>query len=291
MGNQVAEKFEAMFLSQSLSEEIADCDRNELAQLFLELFRNNGPVLEAGCGSGRWCAWFSKHGIQSDGIDWSHELCARAQRAIPGSRFIPCDMQNTPFEDGAYRGLIALGSIEHNVHGPLAALKEFLRVMQPGGVALITVPFGGTLRRAIRFLSRPALLLKSNNLIRSLFGKRPVTGTSLTEAHRETKAAWYPRFIVSDNGWHFYEYEFNKKQMRQFLEAAGFLIVKESVAYGNEGIYHNFGRLAGKWNPGRCDVDFTFVGLFLKKVIPASVCGHMLCYVVQKPSNRPKETK
>src|SRR5438105_94536 len=102
MGAQVADSFEQAFLSESLSKQISDCDGYELAQTFLDLFGNSQPVLEAGCGSGRWCAWFNKRGIQSDGIDWSTGLCHRAQIEIPKSRFIACDMKHTPFESNVY---------------------------------------------------------------------------------------------------------------------------------------------------------------------------------------------
>jgi SAM-dependent methyltransferase len=263
---------------------MAECDQYELANLFLDLFRNNQPVLEAGCGSGRWCGWFVQNDIQSDGIDWSNELCQRAQREIPKSRFIPCDMQQLPFKDSSYGGLIALGSIEHNPDGPMGALKEFHRVLQPESVAVITVPFGGSLRRIMRFLSRPIVAFKSNALIRHLFGKRVPVGATLAEAKQTTRVEWHPQFTLSEKGWYFYEYEFNAEQMRTLLTEAKLLIVREFVGFGNEGVLHNFGSLAGRWNEERNDVDFTVFGRLLRKTIPVSVCGHMLCYVVQKPA-------
>jgi SAM-dependent methyltransferase len=284
---EVAHSFETDFLAQKFAKQVAECDDYELAQLFLDVFRDHQPVLEAGCGSGRWCAWFLTHGIRSDGVDWSSELCSRAQREIPKCRFIPSDMQQLPFKDGTYGGLIALGSVEHSAPGPTRALKDFHRVLQPGSIAVITVPFGGPVRRIVDVLARPAMRLKSNNTVRRLFGKRPATGNTLAEARHQTKKEWHPRFALGENGWYFYEYEFNKREMRMFLRNAGFVLLREFVGFGNEGVLHNFGRLAGRWNSESNDVDFTILGRFLRKTIPVSICGHMLCYVVQKPSNRP----
>ena len=70
--------------------------------------------------------------------------------------------------------------------------------------------------------------------------------------------------------------------MRQFLADAKFEVVEEFAAFGDEGILHNFGRLAGKWNEARCDVDLTLIGKLLRKIIPVSMMGHMLCFVVNK---------
>jgi len=58
--------------------------------------------------------------------------------------------------------------------------------------------------------------------------------------------------------------------------------VQVFVGFGNEGILHNFGRLAGSWNSENADVDFTPLGKVLRMVIPVNVIGHMLCYVVRK---------
>jgi hypothetical protein len=76
--------------------------------------------------------------------------------------------------------------------------------------------------------------------------------------------------------------------MRTFLTDARFLILRELVAFGNEGVLHNFGRLAGRWNEERNDEDLTILGRLLRKIIPVSASGHMLCYVVQ---NQPMPVK
>src|SRR5690349_17095998 len=102
MANQIARQFTSSFLTQSLAKQIAACDAYELAPLFLEVLHDHQPVLEAGCGSGRWCGWLSNHGIRIDGLDWSSELCHRASIEIPHCRFIACDIRHTPFPDCSY---------------------------------------------------------------------------------------------------------------------------------------------------------------------------------------------
>ncbi len=281
MSQHVARAFEKTFLSRDLSRQIAECDAYELAPLFLDLFSRNQPVLDAGCGSGRWVGWLIKNAIAADGVDWSEPLCNRAARQIPNGRFVACDLAHTPFAAGAYGGILALGSIEHTVQGPGEALVEFHRLLRPGGIAVITVPFGGLLRRTRRCLERPAYWLKSRRLVRQLWGL-PTSGTALVDARRKARADWCPRFNFGQKGWEFYEYEFNRCQVRGFLDAAGFRLRSEFVCFGNEGILHTMGRLAGRWNPERNDVDFTPLGWFLRAIIPVSCVGHMLCCIVVK---------
>jgi SAM-dependent methyltransferase len=283
--NPIAEDFESGFLSQPLEKQIASCDCYELAPLFLELFRDNQPVLEAGCGSGRWCGWLSKQGIVSHGVDWSEELCDHARQELPSCEFTACDMGATPFADGAFGGVMALGSIEHDILGPDAVLNEFHRVLRVGGRGVIIVPYGGPLRRTMRFLSLPVRVLKANRTVRRLFGV-PAGGATLGDARAGVARRWCPRFSYGSGGWHFHEYEFGKKHMRQFLAEADLQIRKEFVGFREEGILHNFGRLAARWNAERCDVDLTIVGRMLRALVPVSACGHMLCYVVEKPGTR-----
>ncbi len=107
MNQAVADSFERSFLSAPLSKQIQDCDSYELAPLFLDLFSKSQPVLEAGCGSGRWCGWLQSHGIAADGVDWSQALCDRAAAAMPACRFYARDMSDTGLPANSYGGLMA----------------------------------------------------------------------------------------------------------------------------------------------------------------------------------------
>ncbi|MBL8211086.1 MAG: class I SAM-dependent methyltransferase [Bryobacterales bacterium] len=288
MNQAVAIAFEKSFLSASLEQQIRGCDSYELAPLFLELFSKSQPVLEAGCGSGRWCGWLYGQGIAADGVDWSQALCDRAAAEMPGCRFYARDMADSGLPDGSYGGLMALGSIEHSLDGPGRALAEFYRLLRPSGVAVITVPYGGRLRRGCRALSQPLELAKGSRLLRRLTGKAPLApqASTMGNARQGTNAAWHPQFALSLEGWSFYEYAFNRQQMDGFLAAAGFRIVRRFAAFTDEGLYHTFGRLAGRWNDAAARVDLTPAGRLLRKVLPTSLIGHMLCYVVKKPATR-----
>jgi len=170
--NEIQNSFEESFLSCQLAKQVRHCKDNELAPLFLELFKKGEYLLEAGCGSGRWNVWLKQHGISSIGLDWSERLCAAAKREFPECGFIGGDLKNMPFFDKIFDGVIALGSVEHDPEGPVLSLKEFYRVLKCGGIAVITMPYGGRLRRSMRYISRPALIIKSKKNLRKIFKKK-----------------------------------------------------------------------------------------------------------------------
>lgn len=279
--NQVSKSFESDFLSEALVQQIDACDRNELVPLLLRVFAESQPVLEAGCGSGRWCGWFLRRGIACDGVDWSQELCDRAAREFPQARFFACDMASVPVPDGSYGGIIAFGSIEHTQDGPQAILREFRRLLWPGGRALITVPFGSPLRRLASPFANLSLTVKAIPQLRRLFGKR-VGPTRLANARKGPRHDWLPFVSNDEQGWFFYEYRFTRSQMRSFLAEAGLAVREEFVGFHDEGILHHFGRLAGRFDRQRGAVDFTPVGRLLRAVLPVGIAGHMLCYLVER---------
>jgi ubiquinone/menaquinone biosynthesis C-methylase UbiE len=282
MSNSISEAFEGGFLNVPLQTQIDHCDTYELAPLLLTLFKNAQPVLEAGCGSGHWNAWLAKNGIRSLGLDWSERLCRRAASELPWCWFTAGEMERLPLRSESLGGLMALGSIEHSAAGPMRALKEFHRVLRVGGIAIVTVPYGGWLRRTIMLLLNPVTVLKSNRWLRRILRKNGSGGRSLRDAQKGVVKSWFPRFAHDSSGYFFYEYEFNKRQMRQFLTKSGFNVLQEFVGFGDEGILHNFGRLAAAWNTEHEVVELSIVGKLLRQAMPVSIMGHMLCCVVTK---------
>ncbi len=269
-------------MAQSLDHQIQQCDSYELAPLFLSWLGSRQPVLEAGCGSGRWCKWLSRYGITCHGIDWSEVLCRRAVINFPHSGFATADIRFAPFSDESFGAILALGSVEHAVDGPQGALGEFLRILKPGGVAIITVPYRGALRKLMRFADNVLVRIKAWPALRKRMGKG-VGPVSLRTARIGVNASWFPRYSHGQDGWFFYEYEFSRAQMRGFISATGFIVRREFAAFTNEGILHTFGPISGQWNPERAQVDFTVVGRVLRAILSGNMAGHMLCYVLEKP--------
>jgi len=89
-----------------------------------------GDVLEVGAGTGE--LWAHAGGVRRLTLaDFSAAMCARLQ-AVPGARVVRCDAGGLPFRAGSFDTVVANHMLYH-VDEPEAALREFARVLRPGG--------------------------------------------------------------------------------------------------------------------------------------------------------------
>lgn len=270
--NPISDQFESSFISVPLALQIANCDQYELVSRFKKCLPGHEPILEAGCGSGRWVAWFIKQGWRATGLDWSAALCERAQHEIPDGQFVQGDMRKMPFADESFGALVSLGAIEHALEGPMGLLREYHRVLRPGGILIITVPYLGPVRRVMRTLR---LLAK---LALALFRPHFAGYLRCQFTHDQP---WAADFFPDGQGrWNFFQYNFTGPEMRHFLEDSHFSILEETVDFGDEGLLHNFGRIVGRYDACSACVKFNILGKVLGKALPVAWRGHMLCYVV-----------
>jgi SAM-dependent methyltransferase len=106
-------------------------------------------ILESGCGSGRWMAFFEKLGNRAFGIDdsWGPLLLARGHD--PDMNLIRSDALRSPFRDGTFDAVLSSYVAEHFPEGPEVLFREIHRVLKPGGLFFVVVPFDNTFRRFV----------------------------------------------------------------------------------------------------------------------------------------------
>lgn len=99
-------------------------------------------VLEAGCGIGTDGARFAKSGAQYTGLDASPTALSLAQRRFAleelAGTFVRGSVTDLPFADESFDLVVSHGVI-HHVQRTDAALREFHRVLRPGGTALVMI--------------------------------------------------------------------------------------------------------------------------------------------------------
>lgn len=118
----------------------------ELASVFARYLVKGELVLEAGCGAGRVMAALIAEGFEVLGVERSAEVVAAVQQ---GASFLDVrrgDVAHLDLEDNSVGSYVSLGVVEHLVEGPDEALKEATRVLRPGGIAFVSVPFLNPLR-------------------------------------------------------------------------------------------------------------------------------------------------
>jgi SAM-dependent methyltransferase len=107
-----------------------------------------GTVLDAGCGSGEWVAFLCEERFNAEGLDYSSEIIMQNWRRYPKLVWREGDLEALPYPDGSVAGIISWGAIEHRESPPAGALREFARVLAPGGTIIVTTPVDSEEQRA-----------------------------------------------------------------------------------------------------------------------------------------------
>ena len=101
----------------------------------------DAAVLDAGCGTGglirrltsRHTAW------RWTGIDVEPLACELARQRVEGTEIREASVMMLPFGDASFDAVVSADVLYH-VDDDAAALREFFRVLRPGGVVVINVP-------------------------------------------------------------------------------------------------------------------------------------------------------
>lgn len=109
---------------------------------------HNLPFLEAGCGPAHLVAAMKSRGFDAWGIDYEPEVVRFVNEAHPDLRVREGDVRSLDDASGSIGTYMSVGVIEHFEDGPQQALQEAQRVLHPKGVALISVPYLNSARRA-----------------------------------------------------------------------------------------------------------------------------------------------
>lgn len=149
----------------------------------------DGVIVDAGCGTGKWVGHFAGLGYRIIGLDLSLDALAAAKHAAPGAPLAAADTQRAPIRDASMDAVLSLGVIEHDERGPDIGLRELHRMLKPGGLLVLDVPFNNWLRRLV-----------TNPIARWV-------------THRRRRAGWTLGFA---------EYRFDVRELRRVLDACGF---------------------------------------------------------------------
>ena len=146
----------------SVEELLAIARTSPLTTLIVEALPEGGPVLEAGCGLGQYVLLLRERGWPTVGVDWSREALLACRRVAPVP-LAAMELGSLAVRDGVLAAYISLGVVEHDPAGPDAILAEARRVLKPGGIALVSVPYVNGVRR----LTAPYIAYRNRAIERS----------------------------------------------------------------------------------------------------------------------------
>jgi len=95
-------------------------------------------LLDVGCGTGHWSAFFSQRGFAVTGVDISPEMIGTARgKGIVNASFEIADAHALPFEDGQFDAAVAITTLAF-VRDPETVVREMARcTRRPGGALVV----------------------------------------------------------------------------------------------------------------------------------------------------------
>jgi ubiquinone/menaquinone biosynthesis C-methylase UbiE len=127
-----------------------------LLEEFLPAVEEMNSVLEVGGGGGGEHISYVKHGFREYFLtDGDQKMLRHAEATITDSRvkFLEAPAENLPFADNRFDRLLACNVLEH-IHHPYEALREWSRVVRPGGIISLILPCDpGLVYRLSRMIS------------------------------------------------------------------------------------------------------------------------------------------
>jgi SAM-dependent methyltransferase len=180
--DQVASRYERVFLDEL---EGKPRDRQ-----LLDAFATSvtDPVADVGSGPGQVGAYLRGRGRRVLGIDFSIEMGCLAAEHLDAAAV--ADMRELPFPDDALGGLVAFYSIIHVQRHELGALvREFRRVLRPGGRLLMSAHEGEGEVTSDEFLGRPVPFIATRYGLSELYDAAKGAGLDVTGAERRAPYA------------------------------------------------------------------------------------------------------
>jgi SAM-dependent methyltransferase len=138
-----------------------------------------GSVIDAGCGPGQWTNFLTEQGLSAHGIDFVPDFIERARSTYPDVPFTASSLNALDFADGSVGGVLSWYSLIHHEPDTIRVpLREFSRVLKPGGTLLIGF-FEGPVVEGFAHAVAPAYRWSVDALSAELIA----TGFDVNESH------------------------------------------------------------------------------------------------------------
>ena len=117
---------------------------------YLPYLDKDEPHLEAGSGLSAIVISLRQLGYSVQGIDYAWNALRESRRYDESLPLAAADVHHLPYRDSSFGGYLSFGVLEHFEHGLLPALQEAHRVLKPGGVLVLTIPYPNLVYRLVQ---------------------------------------------------------------------------------------------------------------------------------------------
>ena len=150
----------------------------ETIRAYLPYLAKEDSHLEAGSGLSAIVIALREQGYRVQGLDYAVNALLESRRHDPKLPLIAGDVHYLPYCDNCFGSYLSFGVLEHFEHGMLPALLEAYRVIKPGGVLVLTIPYPNIVYRSVQLRRR---LQGARRLTDDAFFESVYTRTQLVE--------------------------------------------------------------------------------------------------------------
>jgi ubiquinone/menaquinone biosynthesis C-methylase UbiE len=123
----------------------------ETIEKYLPYLPKNAPIVEAGSGLSAVVITLRRMGYNVIGLDYAVNALEISHQYDSSLPLLAGDVHALPYADNALGAYLSFGVLEHFEQGMGTALLEAYRILQPGGILILTIPYPNIVHQLVEW--------------------------------------------------------------------------------------------------------------------------------------------